>query len=93
MHAPVIAEQNDIQRVLYPLSVLAAPNYRQTNFNFFKKILEPRKKTIAEVVSTANKTIEPAAFGDSLIHIFSMHPFSTPWKDQKTLKFSDVSRE
>ena len=30
-HAPIIAEQNDLQRVLYPLSVLGAPTTdRQT---------------------------------------------------------------
>ena len=42
-HAPIIAEQNDMQRALYPLSVLAAPSTdRQANshflfFFFFKK--------------------------------------------------------
>ena len=25
-----------------------------------------------------------------LTHLFPMHPFSTPWKHQKTLRFSDV---
>ena len=28
-----------------------------------------------------------------LTHSFPMHPFSTPWKHQKTLRFSDVFRE
>ena len=27
-----------------------------------------------------------------LTHLFRMHPFSTPWKHQKTLRFSDVFR-
>ena len=27
-----------------------------------------------------------------LTHSFPMHPFSTPWKHQKTLRFSDVFR-
>ena len=27
-----------------------------------------------------------------LTHMFSIHPFSTPWKNQKTLRFSDVFR-
>ena len=29
---------------------------------------------------------------DKLTHSFPMHPFSTPWKHQKTLKFSDFFR-
>ena len=29
---------------------------------------------------------------DPLTHSFPMHPFSTPWKRQKTLRFSDVFR-
>ena len=28
----------------------------------------------------------------ALTHSFPMHPFSTPWKHQKTLRFSDVFR-
>ena len=28
----------------------------------------------------------------TLTHSFPMHPFSTPWKHQKTLRFSDVFR-
>ena len=31
-HAPIIAEQNDLQRVLYPLSVLAAPSTDRLTF-------------------------------------------------------------
>ena len=27
-----------------------------------------------------------------LINFFSMHPFSIPWKHQKTVRFSDVFR-
>ena len=27
-----------------------------------------------------------------LTHSFLMHPFSTPWKHQKTLRFSDIFR-
>ena len=35
-HAPIIAEQNDLQRALYPLSVLGAPSTdRQTLIFFF----------------------------------------------------------
>ena len=29
---------------------------------------------------------------EELTHFFPMHPFSTPWKHQKTLRFSDVFR-
>ena len=29
----------------------------------------------------------------TLTHSFPMHPFSTPWKHQKTVRFSDVFRE
>ena len=29
---------------------------------------------------------------NSLTHLFPMHPFSTAWKHQKTLRFSDVFR-
>ena len=28
-----------------------------------------------------------------LTHLFSMHPFSTSWKNQKTLRFSDIFRD
>ena len=28
-----------------------------------------------------------------ITHLFPMHPFSTPWKPQKTVRFSDVFRE
>ena len=27
---------------------------------------------------------------NALTHLFPMHPFSTPWKHQETLRFSDV---
>ena len=27
---------------------------------------------------------------DNLTHAFPMHPFSAPWKHQKTVRFSDV---
>ena len=30
------------------------------------------------------------SYGLSLTRLFPMHPFSTPWKHQKTLQFSDV---
>ena len=44
-HAPIIAEQNDMQRALYPLSVLAAPSTdRQTLiFSLFLKKKKRRK--------------------------------------------------
>ena len=29
----------------------------------------------------------------TLTHLFPMHPFPIPWKNQKTVKFSDVFRE
>ena len=29
----------------------------------------------------------------TLTHSFPMHPFSTPWKHEKTVRFSDVFRE
>ena len=34
-HAPIIAEQNDMQRALYPLSVLAAPSTDRQTLIFF----------------------------------------------------------
>ena len=35
-HAPIISEKNDLQRALYPLSVLAAPSTdRQSHIFFF----------------------------------------------------------
>ena len=37
--------------------------------------------------SNINRDLE-----NSLTHSFRMHPFSTPWKHQKTLRFSDVFR-
>ena len=43
-HAPIIAEQNDLERVLYPLSVLAAPSTDRQTFIIQKWILKPRKK-------------------------------------------------
>ena len=33
-----------------------------------------------------------SALVTKLIHSFPMHPFSVPWKYQKTLRFSDVFR-
>ena len=32
-------------------------------------------------------------FSAKLTHSFPLHPFSTPWKHRKTLRFSDVFRE
>ena len=32
VHAPIIAEKNDLQRALYPLSVLAAPSTARQTF-------------------------------------------------------------
>ena len=43
-HTPIIAEQNDLERVLYPLSVLAAPSTDRQTFIIQKWILKPRKK-------------------------------------------------
>ena len=37
------------------------------------------------LVNTMNKFVN-----DLLTHSFLKHPFSTPWKDQKTVRFSDV---
>ena len=31
-------------------------------------------------------------FVSLMTHLFPMHPFSTPWKYQKTRRFSDISR-
>ena len=33
-----------------------------------------------------------AIFRKKLTHLFPMHPLSTPWKHQKTFRFSDVFR-
>ena len=34
--------------------------------------------------------IERKPINEVLTHSFSMHPFSIPWKHQKTFPFSDV---
>ena len=42
--------------------------------NLFGKISRLKETTLSELST----------------HIFPMHPFSTPWKDEKTVRFSDV---
>ena len=36
--------------------------------------------------------IAGCVFQCKLTHSFPMHPFSTPWKQQKTVRFSDIFR-
>ena len=43
-HVPIIAEQNDMQLVLYLLSALAGPSTDRQTLIIFRWILEPRKK-------------------------------------------------
>ena len=51
-------------------------------------------KATVEVVSWCNKQIASENIKPwfTLPHLFPMHPFSTPWKSKKTLRFSDVFR-
>ena len=43
-HAPTIAEQNDMQRALYPLSVLAAPSTDRQTLIFFLFFLKKKRR-------------------------------------------------
>ena len=73
-----------MQRVLYPLSVLAAPSTGRQTLIYKNESSNQEKKIIVDISSTTTNTIEQA-IGDSLIHSFSMHSFS---KHRKTVRFS-----
>ena len=44
------------------------------------------------ITASVLKGLSCPNFWKLLTHSFPMHPFSTPWKHQKTLRFSDVLR-
>ena len=66
-----------------------------------KRILKPKckdgsvldlfeKSQTGTFLSRFNASI---LYHTNLTHSFPMHPFSTPWKHQKNIRFSDVFRE
>ena len=78
-HAPIIAEQNDIQGALYPLSVLAAL-VQTSKLSFYKMDSQTKKEIIADISVTATKTIEQAV-RDSLKRAFP-HEFLDKTTDE-----------
>ena len=55
VHAPIIAEQNDLQRVLYPLSVLVAPSTDRQTLIFFLFFF--KKKDVSRCLGAHGKQL------------------------------------
>ena len=58
----------------------------------FTKLIFTHKTNVQKQVFSIQKLSQESFFFTKLTHSFPMHPSSTPWKHQKTLRFSNVFR-
>ena len=75
-------------------------NHETVKVVFFVTQKRPRKKYSRRRIQNSVKQVKIVNGFQSLTillkapltHLFPMHPFSTPWKHQKTVRFFDVFR-